>query len=396
MEVIQEEPVDHAVVPVEELDLKTRAKSLPEKYFSFLDSRAEQDRQGTALLTKQNLQKIKGYVRVVDDLPQSEEEIRLKIDTAVLDVDVNRVLVLCEVLYLHASKWRRLEDQIARLGPTLELFAGKLASRGGALLEDVNNSDTYQEIIRKKGAGGANALLDKGFEPLRELLQSKLANLIEEIKETSKEIEEVNALARSFETDIPTQVRPRLRQVIAHIESSLKDVNTSELRTKIDALDEDVKNLKDDYDYQVGLSFTGLSLGPIGLVITGGVFGSKAEEIRAKKNELLEQRAGVARQLQALEPALESFLPLQLIIEDLDFRMTDLTSAAGKLKKLWVTLNQFSQASLREIEHLTTSSELEEFVQDFTEVIAPWNKIGGICSKLSILFSDLVEEASND
>ncbi|MNF01587.1 hypothetical protein D3C76_1676060 [compost metagenome] len=76
--------------------------------------------------------------------------------------------------------------------------------------------------------------------------------------------------------------------------------------------------------------------------------------------------------------------------------MKDLTSAAGKLKKLWVTLNQFSQASLREIEHLNTSSELEEFVQDFTEVIAPWNKIGGICSKLSILFSDLVEEVSND
>ena len=54
-----------------------------------------------------------------------------------------------------------------------------------------------------------------------------------------------------------------------------------------DELDREIERLGKQYSTEVGYAFTGLLAGPFGLIITGGIFGSRAEDTRKRKNILI-------------------------------------------------------------------------------------------------------------
>ncbi|MDI3369641.1 alpha-xenorhabdolysin family binary toxin subunit A [Pseudomonas sp. V104_10] len=150
--------------------------------------------------------------------------------------------------------------------------------------------------------------------------------------------------------------------------------------------------MKSEYDANVGYAFTGILLGPIGLVITGGVFGDKAEKIRARKNALIEERKELADALGRMAPALSDFERISTLVRDLQFRCKDLSAATRRLADVWLFLASYANNSVNEAKELSTLTQLESFVHDFAEVIKPWSKIGNICHTLSELFNELIEE----
>lgn len=181
-------------------------------------------------------------------------------------------------------------------------------------------------------------------------------------------------------------------RLLKHFEERVSHEDTLEKRRQLDQWDEQIDQLKSEYDANVGYAFTGILLGPIGLVITGGVFGQKAESIRAAKNVLIERRDELAHALGKLAPALNDFERVSTLVRDLQFRCKDLSAATKRLADVWLFLASYANNSVNEAKELSTLSQLESFVHDFSEVIKPWTKIGSICHVLSELFNELIEE----
>ncbi|PYB82084.1 hypothetical protein DMX11_01425 [Pseudomonas sp. LB-090624] len=383
-------------LPVEELDLVSKVKVLPERYFSFIESRLGGSQQVGALLTPENLKVIKRYVSTVHQLPRTQVEIEREANYAALGIEASMVNDLYVALHRHANEWDKLERSIKQLGPEVELFAESLVQRGGSLLENLESSEVFMAIRKRKAEQGDDVytaqLSEEEQAQIANVLTRGISELVREIEDTQRRIDAVDARANWFNSEIKRELKPRMGRLLKHFDEKVSPEKTLLKRRQLDAWDEQIDELKSEYDANVGYAFTGILLGPIGLVITGGVFGTKAEEIRASKNALIEQREELARELGNLEPVLKDVERVSTLIRDLQFRCKDLSAATKRLADVWLFLASYAHNSVSEAKELSTISQLESFVHDFSEVIKPWTKIGSICHVLSELFNELVEE----
>lgn len=382
--------------PVEELDLVSKVKMLPERYFSFIESRLDGGQQIGSLLTADNLKAIKRYVNTVNQLPRTQVEIEREVDYAALGIQASMVNDLYVALHQHAYQWDILERSVKQLGPEIELFAESLVQRGGSLLENLESSDVFMAIKKRKAEHGDDVytaqLSQEEQAQIASVLAIGISELVREIEGTRRRIDDVDARANWFNNEIKRELKPRMGRLLKHFEEKISHEDTLEKRRQLDEWDEQIDQLKSEYDANVGYAFTGILLGPIGLVITGGVFGHKAENIRAAKNVLIEKRDELACALGKLAPALNDFERVSTLVRDLQFRCKDLSAASKRLADVWLFLASYANNSVNEAKELSTISQLESFVHDFSEVIKPWTKIGSICHVLSDLFNELIEE----
>lgn len=386
-------------IDLAQVDLKLKAKGLPERYFAFLEARAEQESMAANLLTAKNLRDIKKYVNNVHELPRSLQDIRAEADYETLGVDIERVHDLYSALHRHVAEWEKLERKIKELGPEIELFAEGVKSRGSALLEHVEGSDVYQAVLAGQQTQGRDAvsaeLTDEQRLQLSSLIEKDLQELIREIEETAARIAEVDKRADWFNREIDVELRPRLSRVLKHIKNKEGEVDFLKLEKDRDELDERIETLRKEYDANVGYAFTGMWWGPVGLIITGGIYGAKAESIRTKKNQLIVEYEEVSEKIIRYKPALLSVQKASRLIQSISTGTRDLKSAAQRLADVWLYLNKFASLSVGEAGQLSSAKEIQAFLADFAEVIRPWGKIKGVCGKLSKLFDQLLEEYEN-
>lgn len=381
---------------IDQLNPIDKVKVLPERYFSFLESRLEGQQQIGTLLTADNLKAIKRYVNAVHQMPRTAQDIAREVDYAALGIDVTLVHDLYAVLHAHVNEWDILERCIKQLGPEIESFAESLVYRGGVLMKNLEDSESFQAIEKRKTESDGDTLT----MPLTEDEQAQvaavmnigIAELVREIQDTSRRIDEVDKRANFFNSQIKRELRPRMTRLVKHFDDKVSYDELIVQRDQMDQWDIEIDQLKSEYDALVGYAFTGLALGPLGLIVTGGVFGAKAEAVRARKNALIAQLNELANHVGKALPALEDFLRVSTLVKDLQFRCKDLSSATKRLADVWLFLASYAKTSAEEANDLKTVHQLESFVQDFSEVIKPWKKIGSICHTLSGLFNEMVEE----
>ncbi|EKT4482876.1 alpha-xenorhabdolysin family binary toxin subunit A [Pseudomonas putida] len=383
-------------VPVDELDLVSRVKMLPERYFSFIESRLDGGQQVGGLLTADNLKCIKRYVNTVNHLPRTQVEIEREVDYAALGIKASMVNDLYVALHRHAAEWDILERSIKQLGPEIEMFAESLVQRGSSLLENLESSDVFMAIKKRKAEEGDDVYTSELSEheqaQIASVVTLGISELVREIECTRRRIVDVDSRANWFNSEIKRELKPRMGRLLKHFDEKVSHEETLEKRRQLDQWDEQIDQLQAEYDANVGYAFTGILLGPIGLVITGGVFGSKAEDIRATKNALIERRDELANALGKLEPALKDFQRISTLVRDLQFRCKDLSAATKRLADVWLFLASYASNSVNEAKELSTIAQLESFVLDFSEVIKPWTKIRSVCHTLSALFNELIDE----
>ncbi|GLO13023.1 binary cytotoxin component [Pseudomonas putida] len=383
-------------VTVDELDPVSKVKMLPERYFSFIESRLEGGQQVGSLLTADNLKVIKRYANTVNQLPRTRVEIEREVDYAALGLDASKVHDLYTALHRHVYEWDILERSIKQLGPEIELFAESLVQRGSSLLEHLESSDIFMAIKQRKAEQGDDVytleLSEEDQAQIASVLTLGINELVREIEGTRRRIDDVDARANWFNSEIKRELKPRMVRLLKHFDEKVSHEDILKKRRQLDQWDEQIDQLKSEYDANVGYAFTGILLGPIGLVITGGVFGDKAEKIRARKNILIEKREELADALGKTAPALSDFERISTLVRDLQFRCKDLSAATRRLSDVWLFLASYANNSVNEAKELSTLTQLESFVHDFSEVIKPWSKIGNICHTLSELFNELIEE----
>ncbi|MCY1440140.1 hypothetical protein D9M71_564020 [compost metagenome] len=183
-----------------------------------------------------------------------------------------------------------------------------------------------------------------------------------------------------------------MRRVLKHIKKREDDVGLLRLEEQRDALEKTIEALSNDYDANVGYAFAGMWWGPVGLIITGGIYGAEAEKIRAQKNELILQYDELSDRIVSLKPSLASVEKASKCIQNIQTCTRDLKSATQRLSNVWINLNRFAELSVIESQELATANDVLAFLNDFAEVISPWSRIKGVCAKLSDLFDVLLEE----
>ncbi|QCI11012.1 hypothetical protein E6B08_06125 [Pseudomonas putida] len=367
----------------EELDCEQRAALVPSQLFD------HKKNDPAFLFSSDNLLTIKRYERAVGRLP-SHREIEANRAFAILQIDVADVKVLFDNLRAHANSWDAIEDGCKQLGAGLQVFAESIITEGAALIAQIKAMDSWNAQVDSKALGGA-AFMNGDGKTFREQVDAHLSLIKEDVLHQRSNIQHIRALVDRFGDDISENLKPMTDALFAHVKSHSVPGKLVELQQTLTELDEAIQLKLGQYKTFVGVSFSGLAFGPFGLIVTGGIFGAKAEKVRKEKNELIKQRAQVDRDIKALIGDVGGFETIGEHILDIQFRLVDVSVAAKNLEDVWILLEAYVEHSFRRAERVSTQLELRHFVTSFERVIRPWNNIQDISVQLSRLFNTSLE-----
>lgn len=379
--------------PIEMLSTQQKAELLPQHYFNLISNRTSKWVQPALIFTEDNLMVIRRYVNKVRSLPATKAEIEAITNFAVLGVDVQPLHDFYQELRRHVFEWRTIERETKKLGIQLDNFATEMVANGETLLAAMTATAAYARAdARARDLEGRLdlkpvPLLDEERFEVASSISEHLQYLSKSIDSTVQRINDVKVRAVGFADVIGDTLLPRANGLVRSTSKKVGQEKITALNQKIDELDIRIADRKRSYDANVGFAFTGALLGPLGLIITGGTFGAKAEAIRKEKDEFVRRRRTAAEELETLVPALASFERVRTMMRDLQFRLADVEEAAKNLEDVWRQLKVFAETSLERAGQIKLDSQLRTFVLDFGNIIRPWRSIKDISHELSRLFN---------
>ncbi|MBK5000111.1 alpha-xenorhabdolysin family binary toxin subunit A [Pseudomonas sp. S31] len=367
----------------EELDEEQRAVLVPAQIF---DHKKDDP---AFIFSADNLQTIKRYERAVRQLPL-RQEVDANLAFGVLGIQTADVNVLFDNLRTHVNSWDAIEDACKKLGSDLQVFAETLTLEGAELVSELKSMPSWDsQVVSKELAD--STLTTEEAKTFREKVDSQLAVIREDINGKRRGTQQVRELVDRFGDDISENLKPMANALSLQVQAQSIPEKLLSLQRAVAELDKKIQQKLDQYNKLVGYSFTGLAFGPIGLLITGGVYGSQAETVRSEKNALIEQRARLDLDIKDLTGDVGGFEAIGEHIADIQFRLVDVGVAAKNLEDIWILLEAYVDHSLRRANNVSTQQEVLRFVVSFERVISPWEKIKDISKHLSRLFNETVK-----
>ncbi|OLS64811.1 alpha-xenorhabdolysin family binary toxin subunit A [Pseudomonas putida] len=387
------------------LDAQQRAEFVPKQYFDVISRSVDNNRMQPALIfTADNLRSIKRYAHYVLRLPNSVEAINGAHDLSLLGIDAEQVHRLYTNLRTHVGAWGVLERETKDLGTRLGLFAESFIEDGRKLIDKLATTEAYRTLkARVRDAVDEAALAGVTYRRLGEEERRQVASfgnhlqfISEDIAEVRRDITAVKDRAQWFTDAVVRQLRPETDALTRQIKDISPERVIDELRQQLAPLDKEIEEMDIAYQKLVGLAFTGLVFGPIGVAITGGIYGAQAEAARSTNKRLRLEREWLVQQIKAISPMVGVFETTTLQIADLKFRLTEVQTAAKNLEDVWSMLGVYVEQSGEELGLIGTDVELATFILRFERVLRPWQNIRDISSQLSKLFNETVDEISKE
>lgn len=389
---------------VQAMSTQERAQLVPNQYFEVISNRPDNTLQPALIFTADNLKTIKRYVHHVYRLPKGVTDITGGYDFSTLRINPDDIKRHYDNLRIHADGWGRLERQTKRLGAQLESFASEFTKQGGDLVLAVKRLGAYQSLSQRLGDAMDDLTLER--TPFRALdskereeivtLGDYLSFIKSDIKEARKDIAEVKAGAFWFTDLLVRQLRPENDRLMQKVKDANVEQRVNELRAELEPLDAEIGQKEGEYQSLVRYAFSGLLFGPIGVAITGGIYGSQAERVRAQKNLLIARRDELTRDIAALHPMIGAFERIALQITDLKFRLIEVQTAAKNLEDVWNLLGVYAEESEEEMVLIDTDIKLATFIHRFERVVRPWERIRGLSAQLSQIFNETIDEFSKE
>ncbi|NGE22817.1 alpha-xenorhabdolysin family binary toxin subunit A, partial [Klebsiella pneumoniae] len=161
---------------------------------------------------------------------------------------------------------------------------------------------------------------------------------------------------------------------------------TRELQSEIRVRNEEIEILKREYSQFVKLSFSGLVGGIIGLIITGGIFGYRAEQVRRRKNKLLEEVAELEEQVISRQAIQQLIIRLDKELSTLDGYFTDAHVAVDHLDFMWQVMLTEITESLNTFMQINDAYSLLQFSLHLKKITLPWQRVRGYAKELVAIF----------
>ena len=389
---------------VRDLSVDVVASRLPGEYIKLVAGQthsAVDPKDIGFLIRREDIHNTRKYVEFAKMLPLSLDVVRKRLNYDRIDVEglsPEDILKLNERAVAHANTWPKVESGSKEVARELEKFAANFITTGQGVVSLIRAVDLgrqlqgkFEDLTEEEQQKLHTILLDHTEKSAIESMVVYLADAKKSTTAFIKSVEYVEVLAKDFEKGLSDDLIPLVKVKMMAYKNSGKEHEREALLEDVLQLNEKIAALASAYKNAVGASFSGLALGPIGLVVTGGIFGSKAENIRKEKNKLIADRRKLLEKLKNADKLAELLDDLQLHLVDLQGKMLGAEVGAKQLSQTWTYIAAYLDEASESLSKVDTLLELHKFAMNFAMVLNPWVSIKGYSAQISTAFNELLQ-----
>jgi hypothetical protein len=379
---------------------------LAQEAVDLLAGKNPESARDAGILTKVDIIAIKQYVKKALSLPGDLNQVEAYLlykTVGIAGLEPVDIQGLFRRISLHASSWDGVENQMTQQGVHLGIAAQNILITGGEIVAVIDQMPILEKVRNTLGGWGSTELSGIKYTSddgeiavaVSEIIASMRGDILKQQSTTQLLVEKLTAFRTGLvgeEGKPDSGLQPlvygkfQLMQRNNFIKSIAEDqAAITEKKARIVQLD-------NDYDQYVKYAISGIAGGLIGLAITGGIFGDKAEKAKNERNALKEEvktLEGRVKDRQNLQAALEN---LSLDFTDMNIRMLGAEQALNLLKLAWDTILANINESASQFETINDAQKLTSFVISFKKVIAPWEAVKDRSGDLVKVLNEALEE----
>ncbi|MDX7999039.1 XaxA [Xenorhabdus sp. Reich] len=382
---------------------------VPAVTLKILTSQVEGAARPGGIFTKDDLINIKLYVKHSLELPSTLEGVKGYIGYKDIDIEglkPENITTLFKDVHDHALSWSGVESKVQQQSIDLENAGRQINLTGNEIISVIDQMPIIERVKTKLGELTDKQLAQITYTNDDKEIAVELGNIIESMKSDIKKQQENTLQVRTAVSDfklkliggelsdgkIAQGLQPQVNSKKKLMDENNLSRTINDLQDKIDKKNEEIEQLKKDYDKYVGLAFSGMAGGIIGWAITGGIFGDKAEKARKQKNNLIDEVKELQAQVKdksALQTAIQN---LSLNFYGIHTSMLDAEVALSHLDFMWSTMLTQITTSKDKFAEINDALKLTSFVATFRQVISPWKDVQGSAAQLVKTFDEALAE----
>ncbi|RUT65464.1 XaxA [Morganella morganii] len=355
------------------------------------------------IFTHNDLVYIKRYINYGMTLPKETEDVIAFIgyrDTELPGFEPHNIQRLFSHIHQHALSWEHVESMTKQQAIDLEIFGAAVTTTGNYILNTINEMPIINQakiIMRDTPPENLKNIVYKRQD---QIISGELAKILtvmrDDIAEERKKTQRVkNSIARfrleliggldDSGNEISSLIYEVKRKQKVLLKNKTND-STSDLQSDIRVRKDEIEILKREYNQFVKLSFSGLVGGIIGLIITGGIFGYRAKQVRRRKNKLIEEVAGLEEQIITQQNVQKLIIKLDKELNTLDGYFTDAHIAIDHLDFMWQVMLTEINESLNTFMQINDAYSLLQFSLQLKKITLPWQRVRGYAKELVAIF----------
>ncbi|MCP9266716.1 alpha-xenorhabdolysin family binary toxin subunit A [Xenorhabdus sp. XENO-1] len=382
---------------------------LPAITLKLLTSQIDGAARPGGIFTKEDLISIKLYVKHSLSLPFTLETVKSYIgynDIDIAGLKPADITDLFKEIHNHALSWSGVEENVQQQSINLESAGKQITGTGEDIISIINEMPIIQRVKTKLGDLTEKQLAEITYTNDDKEISVELGNILnsmaKDIESQQVKTQQVKTAVSDFKRELiggmlsngkkADGLQPQVNNKKKLMEDNNLSTTIKDLNKKITEKNNEIEQLKKDYDKYVGLSFSGAPGGIIGLAITGGIFGDKAEKARKRKNALIDEVSGLHDQVKGKSALQTSIQNLVLQFGDIDIRMLDAEVALNHLDFMWSNMLTQINTSKDKFAEINDALKLTSFVTAFKQVITPWKEVQGSAAQLIKTFDEALAE----
>jgi hypothetical protein len=374
-----------------------RIITLPLEYMTVaMNDGNHEGREAALILTEEDILNIKRYEKYSLNLPTTLERVENQLgftSSKLPGLEPRDMLVTYQAINSHAKTWATIESEVKLTGVNIDAFAAQFTATGNILLKAVDRMDILDQLDLSVGdltleqvAAIKPIPLNAKDLRIRTTLSIYLKNTAEDINRYQKNAQDLTRDITTFARTLNEDLIPIINDKIVLARRSDLEQQTAELEKDIARLTLDIEQKREEYaQAKKNITWGGFG-GPIGIAISGGIFGSQAEKARKAKNKLIAEKNAKVLELKEKRPLAAAIRSLEVLFEDMNIRMEDAQESSTHLRDLWAMLAAYVNRSAESLASITDAQQLFEFVLQFEAVVRPWVEIKGMTQKFLYLF----------
>ncbi|HEI8450371.1 TPA: alpha-xenorhabdolysin family binary toxin subunit A [Morganella morganii] len=355
------------------------------------------------IFTHNDLVHIKRYIHYGMTLPRETEDVIEFIgyrDTELPGFEPHNIQHLFFHIHQHALSWEHVESMTKQQAIDLEIAGAAITATGNYILNAINEMPVIRRAEVLLQDATADKLKDITYRRQDNVISGELTKILsamkDDITEERQKTQQVKNIISRFRleltggtdesgNEIPSLIYEVKRKQKILLKNRDGDT-TRELQSEIRVRNEEIEILKREYSQFVKLSFSGLVGGIIGLIITGGIFGYRAEQVRRRKNKLLEEVAELEEQVISRQAIQQLIIRLDKELSTLDGYFTDAHVAVDHLDFMWQVMLTEITESLNTFMQINDAYSLLQFSLHLKKITLPWQRVRGYAKELVAIF----------
>ncbi|SUC17196.1 toxin [Proteus vulgaris] len=339
------------------------------------------------IVTSHDLIKIKSYINKALSLPYKLEDVVNFIgynEISIQQLSSDNILSLFVRIREHAFEWNKIEYAIKQQAIDLEIIGREITFTGENIISFISQMPLLVKISTIINDLSDQELAGIKYTDQDKKISTQLIHILESMKEDieierDKTLKIKNSLS-TFRSKIMggkdssnIQHHSIYHEVLnkKRLINEFYNSNNISLTDERDLLIEDIKILKEEYRNYVGLAFTGLAAGIIGVIITGGIFGAKAEKIRKKRNESIEKVKSLNKEIDIYTNLSLHLNSLYIELDEIEQLIEDTNIALEHIEYVWQAIITEIDASISNFNKINNALELIKFSIYLEKIISP-------------------------